>query len=124
MWKLAVYVALVAAFAAALGLSGATDARASSYAHTVVSWGGTDCITTTGAQEFNRYRLSVPTWQCSPFHTLVWDEGALPGAWIGVDPIMGDATWISCSIDDGWNTYTDFARAGDGTDVSCLRVAN
>ena len=40
----------------------------------------------------------------------------------GVDPIMGDATSISCTFYlDGYMEYYDLALRGDGTDVNCLR---
>lgn len=101
----------------------APPAQARSYAHTTITWGGTNCIQTQGAMIANPYLLSVPTFQCSLSHSLVWDEVGQPGQWIGMDPIMGNADWIACSINDGFRTYTDFAVAGDGTDVTCLRVA-
>ena len=102
----------------------APDAEAVSTAVTIVNWGGTGCIETQGPMIRNPYLLSVPTTQCSPIGSLVWTEMRPAGAWIGVDPIMGNADWISCSVDDGWNVYTDYAQRGDGTDVSCLRVAH
>ena len=37
------------------------------------------------------------------------------------DPVMGDASWISCEIwGEGELAYMDHAFAGDGTDVNCL----
>lgn len=111
------------AVAAALSTITAPPAAAWSTATTTVTFGGTGCIEAVGAARRSAYVLSVPTWHCSANGVLTWDEYAPAGAHIGVDPIMGDADWIACTINDGWRTYSDFARRGDGTDVNCLRTA-
>lgn len=120
----AIKAALAVTAVAGIALATAPIASAGATAHTEVVWGGANCIETQGASLGNPYVLSVPTIQCSGSHVLAWDERRGPGQFIGVDPIMGYATWISCSITVGGILYTDYAVAGDGTDVSCLRVVN
>lgn len=120
--------AALLAIGAMLGVVTAAPAQAGSTATTVVTWSGTPCIQTMGASQGNPYRLSIPTWQCSPrlpngLYSMIWNETQPSGAWIGVDPIMGDADWVACQINDGWDVYTDHARHGDGHDVTCLRTA-
>lgn len=116
--------ALAATAIGVAAIATAPTASAGATAHTEVIWGGGDeCILAQGPSIANPYLLSLPTLQCSFSHVLAWDERRGPGQLIGVDPIMGDAEWISCSIVvDGSLLYTDFAVAGDDTDVTCLRV--
>ena len=107
-------------------LLGAAPAQAygSAYAHTIVSWGGTACIEHSGASNGNAYALGYGH-TCMPYsHVAAWDETRYSGQWIGVDPIMGNADWIGCTITVNGYSYTDYASAGDGTDVNCLRVVN
>ena len=95
------------------------------YAYTTVTWGGTACIEHSGASNGNPYVLGHGE-TCMPYsHTAYWDEVRSSGQLIGVDPIMGNASWISCTITiDGRFSYSDYASRGDNTDVNCLRVVN
>lgn len=121
-------LAVAAAPLLALALASPAHATGAVAAHTEVTWGGgTSCIQTRGPQLRNPYLESVPTWQCSAVQSLTWDEFRYPGQYVGVDPIMGDAAWISCDITVYGSqtlTYSDYASAGDGTDVSCLRTVH
>ena len=81
-----------------------------------MEWGGSYCITVNKAygawEEFCGYGQS---WHL--------DEHVFTGQDFGMDPIMGNADWISCQV--YLNTqlvYSDFATRGDGADVNCLRI--
>lgn len=92
---------------------------------TVVDWGGSSCLEYVSANKFNPYARSNPYTQCDSGHELSWQEQAASGEILGIDPIMGDNDWISCSITiNGSWTYTSYAARGDGHDVTCLRTVN
>jgi hypothetical protein len=103
----------VAASATTLGVAAPANAQLSWYTKTVVRWTGASCI-----------QLDYPG----------GSGGACGGGWeiphqvvrgqeFGVDPVMGDANWIFCEVwIEGQVVYSDYAYAGDGTDVNCLRV--
>ena len=56
-------------------------------------------------------------------HAAAWDEYRSSSQLIGVDPIMGNADWISCTITvDGRYSYSDYASRGDGTDSAPLLI--
>lgn len=87
---------------------------------TLVSWTGTGCIDITSPQIANRYFLTTET-ICDPNDQAGYIAFQLPGEWIGADPIMGNATTISCEVYiDGVLSYVDLAVRGDGSDVNCL----
>ena len=115
MLKKAIAGALgAAAVAAAVSLAPSANAYGYYVYHTStrVQWSGAECIDMT----------SVYTTGYGCGGSWVLDESVPTGADFGVDPIMGNASWISCQvIVDGVVAYTDYASAGDGTDVNCLR---
>ena len=117
--------AAAAAIAATVGVASPAQAYSGyAYAHTVVTWGGTNCIEHSGASNGNPYVLGYGH-TCMYSHAAAWDEARSSGQLIGVDPIMGNADWISCTITvDGRFSYSDYASRGDGTDVNCLRTVN
>ena len=60
---------------------------------------------------------------CSPNGTWSFAESRVAGDFYGADPIMGDAIWIICSVYIYWVLQvSDYAAAGDGHDVTCLRI--
>ena len=57
---------------------------------------------------------------------IVFRTPALSGQYVGADPVIsGRVTWAGCSVVvNGVLEHADYADAGDGTDVTCLRVLN
>ena len=110
----------------------AAPARAYAYvsASTLVEWQGTPCVTATGPSLGNPYVIGTPSVTCQPGPSGAvrwsrWDEVRSSGQYVGVNPIMGGNAWIRCTLFiNGAVEVTDFAAAGDGTDVTCLRVVN
>lgn len=77
-----------------------------------VFWTGAPCIDVVQA---TGYRQTVCGGTANFFGMTYAGES------IGVDPIMGDATSISCTFYlDGRIEYFDLAVRGDGTDVNCI----
>lgn len=97
---------------------------------TVVEWQGTGCVVATGPSLGNPYLLGTPSTTCmggppGSVRWARWDQGGYSGQYIGVNPIMGANNWISCTLYvNGAIEVSDYASAGDGTDVTCLRVVN
>jgi hypothetical protein len=48
------------------------------------------------------------------------------GEWVGVDPVIGPNSWVSCYIagPDNVAFFSDFGTAGDGHDINCLGTLN
>ena len=107
-------------------------AEADYYVHAlaVVEWQGTDCVIAAGPSMGNRYVIGTPSTTCmyGPFGSArwaQWDQSGYSGQYVGIDPIMGANNWIKCTVYvNGRIEKTDYASAGDGTDVNCLRVVN
>jgi hypothetical protein len=86
---------------------------------TIVKWSGTDCITVRTATGQRDLCDSVQR----PASEAVVEHGKAVGDLVGVDPVMGHAAWISCELYLNGSPYMgDTALAGDGSDVTCLRV--
>lgn len=110
----------------------AAPARAERYVHAlaVVEWQGTNCVLASGPSMGNRYIIGTPSTTCvagyyGAVHSASWDQNGYSGQYVGIDPIMGDNNWISCVVYvNGRVEKTDYASAGDGSDVNCLRVVN
>lgn len=102
---------------------GAIPANASTHSITsIVSWRGANCIQDESPQINNLYLTSVGT-ICGGSSTASYTAGS--GAWVGSNPIMGAASYISCQLwVDGHLEWSDFANAGDGHDANCLRILN
>lgn len=99
--------------AAGMLLSGAAKADSADYARVEVYWAGTPCIDILQA-------TGVRQTVCGGSATFTAVTG--PGRTIGIDPIMGAASSISCLFYlNGTLDYVDLAYAGDGTDVNCIR---
>lgn len=114
---------IVAAAAAALAATGislaaAAPAHADSFVRTTVTWVGADCILI--YHGWNGVAKPV----CNPSGTYTYTEGnAWPGDQIGLDPIMGSASYIDCKMwINGVLSWSDAAYAGDGSDVTCHRI--
>src|SRR4051812_5436351 len=105
-------IAAVAAATVALGL--AAPAHADHFVRTEVSWTGAPCIevyvSNVTATTF------VPRVACGG--SYVYTEGNVwYGDQIGVDPVMGSASYIECTMwIDGVMSWSDAAVAGDGSD--------
>ena len=94
------------------------------YAETFLQWGGTRCIVVASASTYNQYTLVISP-ICSPNGTWRFSETAQSGMFIGDDPDMGDASWLSCQIFvNGVLAESNYARAGDGNEVNCIRTVN
>lgn len=95
-------------------LSGAAKADSADYVRVEVYWSGTDCI---GVYQATGERQII----CGGHETFTAISG--PGRTVGIDPVMGQASQISCSFYlNGSLDYVDMAFAGDGTDVNCIRT--
>ena len=122
--------AAAAAIAATVGVAAPAQAHSGygySYARTVVTWGGTALHRALRRVERQSLRAVLGYGHtCMPYsHAAAWDEYRSSSQLIGVDPIMGNADWISCTITvDGRYSYSDYASRGDGTYVNCLRTVN
>jgi hypothetical protein len=99
----------------------APPAQASgSYARTLVSWEGSPCID----MRFSDATSSYTYVRSACGGSFTWTESNVwSGDWVGVDPIMGTASFIACDLwVDGALSWTDYAYAGNGHDVNCLRI--
>jgi len=95
---------------------------------TRVEWSGSNCVQAYGASQSNPYLIGAPVWACdgngSP-HWAEWVEYRGSGQVVGIDPEMGANDWIKCTLwINGRVEYADQATAGNGHQVSCLRVVN
>ena len=110
-------VAVGAAAIAATVLAPSAQAQVSYDATTRILWKGAECI-----------QLQFPGGDsgstCGKYQSYYeMSQQVYRGQDFGVDPVMGNASWISCEIwVDGQFAYGDRAFAGDGTDVNCLRT--
>lgn len=94
-------------------LSGAAKADSADYVRVEVYWSGANCI---DIQQATGLVQTI----CGGHETFTAISG--PGRTVGIDPIMGAASQISCSFYlNGSLEYVDMAFAGDGTDVNCIR---
>jgi hypothetical protein len=86
---------------------------------TIVKWSGTDCVSARTADGQRDLCNTV----AQPHSEAVVEHGRAIGDLVGVDPVMGDAAWVSCEMFlNGSPTMNDVALAGDGSDVTCLKV--
>lgn len=89
-----------------------TPKAKASWAEVYVSWSGTHCI------DLRQATGQIIT-RCGGYAAFQASTG--PGMTIGIDPIMGNASWIDCTFFlDGELEWTDSAYRGDGTDVNCI----
>lgn len=104
------------------------DAYATVRGVTEVRWSGSDCVQVYGASINNPYLIGSPVWQCAGgggVHAATWTEYRGSGQVIGVDPEMGSNAWISCTLwVNGVVEFSDYATAGNGHQVSCLRYVS
>jgi hypothetical protein len=85
----------------------------------IVKWSGTDCIPARTADENRDLCKTVG----QPRSEALVEHGHAVGDLVGVDPVMGQADWVSCELYlNGSPTMSDAALAGDGSDVTCLTV--
>lgn len=93
-------------------------------ASTRIQWSGALCINNKSARRDNKTQTATDK-ICSDNGTWRYSEESTSGQFVGGDPIMGDADWISCQLYiNGKLEFEDRADAGDGTDVNCLRTVN
>jgi hypothetical protein len=106
-------VAVGAAAIAATVLAPSAQAQLSWHTRSIIYWTGTSCI-----------QMNSPGGSGTACGGS-WEvpQQVYRGQDFGVDPVMGNASWISCEIwVEGELAYMDHAFAGDGTDVNCLRT--
>lgn len=111
----------IAATAIVGTIAAASPAEASywRYATTTVQWGGSSCINVQAANEYGLRTL------CGYGNSWDLDERPYVGQGFGMDPIMGNASWVACYVYlDGQLVYSDSAYAGDGHDANCNRSLN
>lgn len=108
---------LVLAGALALGgLISAPQAKADYFVRTEVAWTGAPCIAITKAWSGETQAY------CGGYASFT-EGNVWPGDQIGVDPIMGAASYIECKLFiNGVLSWADAAVRGDGSDVSCART--
>ncbi|MED5816125.1 excalibur calcium-binding domain-containing protein [Mycolicibacterium sp. 050232] len=85
---------------------------------TVVTWTGTNCIHITAPSGTPDALQTSP--HCGGQATLF--SRGIGDQMVGADPVIGDATSLSCEILSG--RLMDSGTAGDGHDVSCLTRAS
>lgn len=94
---------------------------------TFVKWGGSPCIWVMSPTQGNYWSTSID-YVCDQNNDqqIVFRTTALSGQYVGADPVIsGSVTWAGCSVVvNGLLEHADYADAGDGTDVTCLRVLN
>ena len=92
--------------------------------NTVVVWsGGNDCNRMAlGPSDYNPAVLTVKTTGgCTD--TMVLEQWARPGDVVGLDPDIGNARSMACSVvnlSTGVTIASDSGYAGDGHDITCL----
>lgn len=114
-WLKAIFIAVLAIAVVLAGyiLGGATAKAETAFARVEVYWQGAYCIDVVMVTG----RVDRPCGGHETYTTYV-----NPGDDTGIDPIMGEASRISCSFYlNGSLEYYDEAYAGDGTDVRCIR---
>lgn len=123
---LAWLIATMLLIGAALGLSVAPDAGAvTSYQFVQVTtvWdGGDPCNNTMTGPVPGGVGFRAPS-VCANFTSEI--QKVYPGQVYGVNPIMGDAAAVGCSVvnvTSGAVLASDYGVAGDGFDVNCLRT--
>lgn len=108
------------AIAAAIIFSPKADAQRLHFVRTVIFWTGAPCIDVEGPQIANKYQLTTNT-ICWPTHEGGYIAYQAEHEYIGANPIMGNATSISCQVYvDDMLVKSSIATKGDGTDVNCL----
>ena len=109
-----------------VGMLTAPPARAMSRYYAVdvsVTWTDRTCVDVMEPSSVDRARL-VYSSACRANGMASVSYLVSSGEYFGVDPIMGDNTYIHCSAAlNGQMMYNSWARAGDGTDVNCLGIA-
>src|SRR4029077_341768 len=96
-----------AGIATAVGMASPAQASGWHYTKTMVQWGGSSCI---NVQEANAYGYST---YCGYGNAWELNERPYSGQSLGLDPIMGNASWIACQVYvDGRLDYADYASAG------------
>lgn len=110
------------------GLLGATiapaDAATGRYITARVAWGPMQCVELHEPSAASGRTENVTTIDCDGGFTEVRYFAPL-GTQIGIDPVMGNNTFISCTVTDtrtGENIWSDYGTAGDGHDVNCNRT--
>jgi hypothetical protein len=94
---------------------------------TRVEWQGTNCIAYFAASNDDKRVVGYPTFDCTTGafglpRWAEWEETRSSGQVVGVDPIMSENTWMRCTLwINAQIVVTDFARAADKREVSCLR---
>lgn len=92
-----------------------TASAASSNIYATVTWGaGSDCI---------HYDAGGGTDNsvCSSAHQYKWNYTAYDGQYIGLDPYIGNHSWVACTLYiDGRQWDGDVVDKGDGQDANCL----
>lgn len=114
--------------ALAIPLAAPPEAGAITMSYTLrtdIHWGGTLCIEVESATMGDEYRSTSVDTICSPAGSRDFIQSRVKvGMVFGANPIMGNASWISCQVYRGdVQILADYAQAGDGTDVNCLRRA-
>lgn len=111
-------ITIIATVVALGGAGQAPPAHADSFIRTEVAWVGTPCIDIYFG--WNAVTRTV----CNSLGHYTYTEGnAWYGDQIGLDPIMGAATYIECKMwINGVLSWSDAALAGDGSDVTCHRT--
>ena len=109
--------AAAAAIAATVGM--AAPANAYGYtAYNVVEWGGASCITIVQPNIYGGLSSDVV---CGG--RVTWDQATVSGGRLGSDPVIGNASWVSCAVYVNGSLHdSDFVTNGDGRDANCLRV--
>lgn len=88
------------------------------YVTTIVTWGPYNCIWMTGT--------GGTVQDCNGGYDSATNFVAV-GSLTGVDPSIGENSWVNCRLIDartGQLLWADGGTKGDGHDINCLRTLN
>lgn len=115
-------IAAAVAATAALTLAAPAQAITGSYITATVSWGPTACVEV-HEPDPSTGRTTYATGTACGNGFLQVSYFAPVGTLVGIDPVMGANSTVSCSIvASGRLLYSDYGTAGDGHDITCLRT--
>jgi hypothetical protein len=89
---------------------------------TYLNWSGSNCIDIRRANQSDPSQIeTIPV--CTSTGQWFYPEERVSGQFYGADPMMGQATEITCNVKvDGTLVSSSYAAAGDGHDANCLLV--
>jgi hypothetical protein len=92
-------------------------------AEVTLTWTDRTCVDVIEPNGYDRTQLTYNQ-ACRPNGIASVRYAVSSGEYFGVDPIMGDNTYLHCSASlNGVQVYNSWGTAGDGTDINCIGIA-